>query len=359
MLGLRGSARRGERTKGSQRRVADYAESQLNVELASVLVRRAGKHRLVAKSRVSGCDRLMIAAPMCGAQVLWNDEIERLADGLARRVSEERFRSRVPDADDAFAVCEDDGIGRLFHRASMQFGIRLKPAALLEQRDDASGGVLRAASVSPYGELGRKRRLVGRLHAGQRGGSSAAIEFLWIAGAAYFERRVDEHLGKALDLAPRTVPVGSPVGGRIEKHCLALSDEHCAQLRKRGVEKVALRLIVARKRRELRAQHVGLQYRRIDAARMKRVKDRSRDGALARAGESGEPDGEAHASQYALGRAGSKRASCSTFSTKRSSLLRRPSSRVGYQSGFAMTSPRNAMNGAATSRIARSPERSR
>ena len=62
---------------------------------------------------------------MCGTETFRDDEIEALADRFLGGISKERFRPRIPDANHAVAVGEDDGIGRLFDDAPMQPGIRL------------------------------------------------------------------------------------------------------------------------------------------------------------------------------------------------------------------------------------------
>src|SRR5512145_894000 len=123
-------------------------------------------------------------------KMLRDDEIEALADRLAGRISEKRLRPLVPDANHALAIGEDERIGRLVHDSSMQSGMFDKPAALLEQSHDARGSFLRCPSVSRDDQVGRTRRLILRLHAGQRGGSPALIEPFRIACAAYFERRI-------------------------------------------------------------------------------------------------------------------------------------------------------------------------
>jgi hypothetical protein len=44
-------------------------------------------------------------------QPLGNDEVERLADRLARQILKNAFRARVPEADHAVPVGRDDGVG--------------------------------------------------------------------------------------------------------------------------------------------------------------------------------------------------------------------------------------------------------
>jgi hypothetical protein len=62
-----------------------------------------------------------------------------------------------------------------------------------------------------------------------------------------------------------------------------------------SVEEITFCVAVRGKRRELRAQHIGLEHRSRDAAVVQCGEELFRDGALAGARKAGQPDGEAHA----------------------------------------------------------------
>src|SRR5262245_19626537 len=110
----------GDRAHGLARGIAHDGESKLDVELAAILMYGTGHHGLVSKPGMPCGNRLVVAAPVRGAQMLRNDEIEAPANGLVRRIAEKRLRSRVPDPDIAVAVGEDDRIGRLLDQAAGQ-----------------------------------------------------------------------------------------------------------------------------------------------------------------------------------------------------------------------------------------------
>src|SRR5262245_31762284 len=100
----------------------------------------------------------------------------------------------------------------------------------------------------------------------------------------------------------------------------------------------------------------------MDPPRLQLVEERLGHRALAGTREPGQPDREArvaHLPRYALAWAGSKRSAASTFWMKSKSFWRNGSSSPGYHTGLAITRPRQAMKGAATSRSSVSPEASR
>src|SRR5688572_15223444 len=64
---------------------------------------------------VGGGHRGAVALPMAPAVIGRDDEVERLANGLGRPMSEQRLGGRVPDADDAGRLGEDKCGGSLCH----------------------------------------------------------------------------------------------------------------------------------------------------------------------------------------------------------------------------------------------------
>jgi hypothetical protein len=59
--------------------------------------------------------RLVVAAPMRCTEIFGDDQIEAPADRFAGGVAEDRLRSSVPQLDRAFAVGEDQRVGRLLN----------------------------------------------------------------------------------------------------------------------------------------------------------------------------------------------------------------------------------------------------
>jgi hypothetical protein len=66
--------------------------------------------------------RSLEAAPVCGPQMLGNDEIETFAERLIRGVTKQSGRGAVPPGDLARPVCIDDGICNLIEDSVGQFG---------------------------------------------------------------------------------------------------------------------------------------------------------------------------------------------------------------------------------------------
>src|SRR5262249_30171303 len=53
------------------------------------------------------------------AQMFWDDEIQALADSLGRGMTEYRFRTRIPYADDALRVRKDKRFGHAFKNVAI------------------------------------------------------------------------------------------------------------------------------------------------------------------------------------------------------------------------------------------------
>src|SRR5579883_3194833 len=77
------------------------ALSRHGQELAGTITRAAGAHHLA------------ISLPMPPAQLLGNNEVERVADRLAGGEAEEPLGALVPELDEAHRIGVDDRIGRL------------------------------------------------------------------------------------------------------------------------------------------------------------------------------------------------------------------------------------------------------
>src|SRR5918995_516046 len=76
-----------------------------------------------------------VALPMASAVVGRDDEIERLADGLGRPMSEQRLGGRVPDTDDAGRLGEDKCSG-LCHVTTPAEDYSADHDSLRQQRGD-------------------------------------------------------------------------------------------------------------------------------------------------------------------------------------------------------------------------------
>ena len=74
------------------------------------------------------------------------------------------------------------------------------------------------------------------------------VNSLGVPRDAYVEGAVDEYFQKPGNGVPGPVPIGAPVGGRIEYHGYAVFGQELAYVGKRAVEYVPLLLVVARLR---------------------------------------------------------------------------------------------------------------
>jgi hypothetical protein len=89
----------------------DDREGHFHIELAPVLVLRAGERRAALKLKRPVRHRRVEAAPVRGAQMLRNDEIERLPQRLLGGKAEQRRRGRVEPPDRSRPVGENDRVG--------------------------------------------------------------------------------------------------------------------------------------------------------------------------------------------------------------------------------------------------------
>ena len=93
---------------------------------------------------------LVVARPMARAEAFGDDDVERLADRLARREAKDALRPGVPHADHAVAVAGNDRVGRPRKdrpRGGIRELCRLVQCDLLQESGAGSGNRTRAFSM--------------------------------------------------------------------------------------------------------------------------------------------------------------------------------------------------------------------
>src|SRR5574337_1728472 len=114
--------RHGHGTQHGAGAIRDQGKAHFDVELAARFVHRAGDCRAPVQARRTVLYGGVEAAPMGGAQVLGNDEVEALAEGLGGGVAEQGGGGLVPPRDDALPVRVDEGVSRLVEDQFAQGG---------------------------------------------------------------------------------------------------------------------------------------------------------------------------------------------------------------------------------------------
>src|SRR5581483_5518030 len=222
---FQGNSARGERAHNALLPVAQKPESELDVKLAAVLVPRPRDDRRAVQARLSRLDGALVAAPMRRAQMFRDDEVEAFANRLARGVAEQRFRARVPDADRALAVGEDDGIGRLLDDGLQQIRTRQRNRGIgCHSLGNIRRRLARAAQQLHLDVLDRSRRTeLFRADLGAVHDRAAAVELVDVVeesqalGRSATAAVDDEALGlqqtRRADELVRVPPVGGAEAG--------------------------------------------------------------------------------------------------------------------------------------------------
>ena len=183
--------------------------------------------------------------------------------------------------------------------------------------------------------------------------AGAAIQALGIARLAHGGRRLDEHLDEVGNALAQPAPVLPARGRGVDENVETLTAQERGEIGDHGIEAVAPRGRVVRPGREDLPQRCPIRATRPSRPRPRACRRTSR--ATVVFPEAGGPVSQtaqltAATARRARGSASaSNRSASRTDRMKRKSLRRRSSDSLGYQTGLASTSARNAKWGAITS----------
>src|SRR5215471_10065285 len=93
--------------------ILERHDGELDGDRGPILANSGNReHIALAVAAFSALHHPPVSIPMPLTQPLRNNEVERARHGLVVRITEEMWRSGVPEADDAVAVSSDDCVGR-------------------------------------------------------------------------------------------------------------------------------------------------------------------------------------------------------------------------------------------------------